>query len=183
MHNIQYDTLPGNWDRAKVTAWVQDEVSHSGDCYGTDRITIIPGLCKDYQEAQDRIERYDKGGYEGYMVKYLEREWNKTTPKIEELSAKYNETNQKKGEFVRANMPNRVKAELIGCKKCGSKIAKKYLSGACCPVCREDLRSDTVKERLKSFDARLAKIQEDIRKERQKLSGKEAWLVKWEYHS
>lgn len=35
------------------------------------------------------------------------------------------------------------KAQLVGCKKCGSRLNREYLKSNFCPLCRADMRSET----------------------------------------
>ena len=50
----------------------------------------------------------------------------------------------------------------IGCKKCGSKLSRKYLTGNYCPLCKNDLRSATVVERLKKLCDKKAEYQAQL---------------------
>lgn len=81
------------------------------------------------------------------------------------------------------------KSQYLGCKKCGSKLNKDYLKSNKCPLCHEDMRSDTVLKniaRLRNLEKELGKA---IREEELRLSEKAGkkceilWLVKVEYHT
>lgn len=53
-------------------------------------------------------------------------------------------------------------SEYIGCKNCGSKLFRKYLTGNYCPLCKNDLRSATVIERLKKLNERKTEYQNQL---------------------
>lgn len=77
------------------------------------------------------------------------------------------------------------KSELIGCKCCGSKIARKYLKNNFCPVCHSDLRPETTLNRIAALKAKADKLHDAVLKEETKIAKKNGnvrWLVKIEYH-
>lgn len=41
MHNIQYETFDGSESTQFINSVVMDRIEHSGDGYGTDRITWL----------------------------------------------------------------------------------------------------------------------------------------------
>lgn len=60
-----------------------------------------------------------------------------------------------------------------------------------CPVCKFDMRSDTIKSNLTRMKERMVKLKNEIKEEESKLRAKQAnkdkkadvyWLVKIEYH-
>lgn len=53
-------------------------------------------------------------------------------------------------------------SEYIGCKKCGSKLSSKYLTSNYCPLCKEDLRSATIIERLKKLNEQKTEYQNQL---------------------
>ena len=54
-----------------------------------------------------------------------------------------------------------------------------------CPVCRNDMRPDTIKNRIKLYNDKIAKIDKDITQLKHQLDqkGDLYWLVKTEWHS
>lgn len=82
-----------------------------------------------------------------------------------------------------------AKAEYIGCRHCGSKIARKHLRNNNCPVCGADLRPESTLKAIASaydsYNKANNRLQEEIKKENAKKRDKAEirWLVKVEYHS
>ena len=128
------------------------------------------------EEAEDYLD--SQGVYFDGCVRYKSP---KTTKAYKNLCERLANTREKKAQYDRENDVRRRQAEFIGCLNCGSKLAKKHLGGNRCPLCGEDLRSETVRNRLKSFDERIKKIEKQMREEGKK-SHRIKWLVKTEVH-
>ena len=78
-----------------------------------------------------------------------------------------------------------AKSEYIGCKNCGSKIARKYLRRNFCPVCDADLRPETTLNRIAALRTKAEKSSDALKAEltKQALKAKNVrWLVKIEFH-
>lgn len=94
--------------------------------------------------------------------------------KIEILKKKYETAIERSFKIAEENSPVRVKAEYIGCKNCGSKLAKKYVSvigKTCkCPLCKESLFSKTAQERIKNAEKRACEIKKELESEQKKVS-------------
>lgn len=73
-------------------------------------------------------------------------------------------------KFIESCSPKNFKAALVSCTGCGSKIAKNYIEGVTCPVCGASMLSASNKERLDSFDARIARTEANLR-QAQKSAG------------
>ena len=83
------------------------------------------------------------------------------------------------------------------CPTCGSKINLRYMAKNArygyadhlCPVCRGELRSKTVVDRIEKFEAKIEELKSQIKDEEQNMSMKVSskapvkWLIKYEYHS
>lgn len=137
-----------------------------------------------YDEAVHEIERLDRGWYDDHGVLYRDYSRVKPTKEIDNLKRRISETRIKQKEFVQNHMPNRVKAEFVGCRVCGSKVAKKYLEGIYCPVCHKDIRPQSTIDKDKSYSAKIRELQDRIieleKKQWQKAEVR--WLVKIEFH-
>lgn len=89
--------------------------------------------------------------------------------KAETLEKKYEDAVQRVFEIAEECSPVRVKAEFIGCKNCGSKLAKKYIKvygKTCkCPLCGSSLFSKTAQERIQKALEKVEKIKAERRQE------------------
>lgn len=66
--------------------------------------------------------------------------------------------------FLESISIKNYKANLVTCPGCGSKIAKKFFETTDCPLCGESMLSQTNKDRLKSFDDRIATTESNLKK-------------------
>ena len=186
MHNIHYLEVEEKADRNKILAHIEYHASHDGDGYcGKVKWHDNISPCKNREEAEKLISKLDNGWYDDHAVRYYDYSSAVTTKKIEELKAKRMEVIDKKNAYMHEHSFSNFKAEYIGCSNCGSKLSKKYLRGYYCPVCRGDMRSETIKKKLADFDQKNEHILEqiEIEKQKQKKAQKVMWLVKYEYHS
>lgn len=142
-------------------------------------------ICKDFEEAVEVCDKYSAGGfYSDYAVRFYDTDAVKESKKVENLKARISELRIKQSEYGNTHSVKLQKAAKIGCKKCGSSIAKNYLKSERCPVCGNDLRAEYILERLRKFDADINKIEKDIRVEKQKQASKAPvkWCVKVSVH-
>ena len=90
-----------------------------------------------------------------------------------------------KAELEKAKKPyysvDTVKAKYVGCKHCGSKLAVSYIKSNKCPLCGEDLRPQSVQDKMKRLAARVKKLESDVEAKKKRLA-EVYWLVKVEYH-
>lgn len=186
MHNICYREYPESISKREITDKVIAIVARSGDRYGTDRIKFCDDpICDNISAAQEYIREIDSAFYGGYAVRYYDFSKVKNPKKVDELEKKIQEILEKKKAFADAHSVKKQKAAFIGCPKCGSKLNRERLRGNDCPLCWNDLRSESTLNRLASYDNRIDEYKKQIKKERLKDKKKAAvmWLVKFEYHS
>lgn len=189
MHNIEYFTYEENIKRD----WVQKELDHYVSCetykeggngLGKNiRWLESVGICKDYDEAESCIRDHDRKWYDQLAVRYYEPARGFSDKKLEELRAKeraaLDSYHEKDSVWAKG-----LKAEYIGCKKCGSRIRKQYIRTNHCPVCTSDLRPETTLKAVKAAENRWKKAQAVVNSyicDHAKKTVK--WLVKIEYHT
>lgn len=188
-HAVNYLTFPEKTSLSEMTSKIQDFVTHSGDRYGTERITIpTDNVYEDIEAAKKYISSLDNSWYQGYAVRFQMYKRKGPSNKTLELQKKRAEEYTKQREYLDTHSVKNQKAALIGCPKCGSKLSREYMreymKGNYCPVCRTNLLSATVQKRLAAFDTKIEKIEQQMvvaeKENREKADIK--WLVKYEYH-
>lgn len=144
---------------------------------------------KDYNEAMDAIDKLDDGNYHNIAVRFNRYKYRKPTGKIENLQKRIDKANAGITDYKKEHSIKNRKSNFIGCTNCGSRINKDYFSDSQwneCPLCKEDLSSNTTKKYLENRYNRINKMKEDlineINKNNQKGKPVERWLVKTEYH-
>ena len=96
------------------------------------------------------------------------------------LAAAVEETKQRLAKYVEEHSVKTFLAKSIGCKKCGSQLAKEYLKDDICPLCGNDLRAASTIEGEQKIKAKIAELEAALDKERRinhLLNGKESWLL------
>lgn len=90
------------------------------------------------------------------------------TKKAEELQRRIKETQDKAEKYARENSIHTHTSEFRGCKKCGSKLATRYIKGENCPLCGNDLRSETVVKTLNGYAEKIRTLTKEFNIESQK---------------
>ena len=85
--------------------------------------------------------------------------------KQENIKARIQRLATLKEEFIKSIMPGNLKSEYPACPKCGSSIRKDLWNGLKCPACGAKKISSSAKERLDSFDERIAQAKKDLKRE------------------
>lgn len=94
-------------------------------------------------------------------------------------------------DYKAKNSIKNRKSKFVSCTKCGSKINKDYISSTSyawneCPLCAEDLSSNTVKTAINSKKQAINDMTKDLNSKQRanNKKGKKStkWLVKIEYH-
>lgn len=187
-HNVEHFTYPEKVNKQKVQAELDDYVAHEDwqeGCTGLfHQIRWLDGtVYKDYQEAHEAIEKLDRGAYDQLAVKYYYHHEIKDQ-KYGELQDKCAETHTQYESRNRALYAQTVTAAFIGCKSCGSRLARIKLRSNFCPVCGADLRPEHILKSVAAAKNRWDRAQESLKEYRVKKGKKEIlWLVKIEYHT
>lgn len=188
MHNISYNSYSENFDHGEIESTLQEIAIRDGDGL-YEPIQWRKEIFDSEDEANDFIKKHDYS-YANIAVRY------KVPNKIKH-SKEYNQLSKKLAVLMnkRASLDGRqyfkdAKSNLIGCKKCGSKIARAYLKSNYCPICKNDLRPESFIKKvqnLKDEEKALKTQLNEVKKKDYKASlikgYKINWLIKIEYHS
>ena len=141
-------------------------------------------VCDNYEEAVNKINEYDRGFYDDHGVMYYDYTNVKPTKAMENLMQRKRVLLGKKKEYIDAHRIHSRKSKTMTCPKCGSKLTLESFMGDYCPVCRRDLRSETVRERIAQFNKKIEEC--DMKyvelEKKQKSKAEIKWLVKLEWH-
>lgn len=139
----------------------------------TIREISVPEPLENQEAAEDFLdERDDWHRNWNVAVRFYDRSSCKPTKKCEELLKRLHAEEEKLYSYTKSHDLSTFKASLIGCSKCGSKLNKEYLKGYHCPLCRNDMRSDTTKNTVSRYQQKIRDIKRDIMAEEKKSSGK-----------
>lgn len=197
-HNIRHFDYPENVDRRKVQAELDILAATEGWQEGVrglvHRIRWLDADPQDnYDEAEEFILLEDRGDYDCLAVRYREpdREGqakiNAAAVYLREMRKAYQESQEED------NYPATRTSQYISCPDCGSKLSRGELAKLkrpnYCPLCKCDLRPESMVERHKARVAKakaaVSKAEDAYRKAQKQAvkSGKVRWLVKIEYHT
>ena len=141
-------------------------------------------VCGSYEEAVEKIAEYDNGWYDDHGVKYYDYSGVRPTKQMLDLDKRISDMEKKKSEYIDENRVQNRKSETVRCPECGSRLAIGYLNTQYCPLCRTDLRSETVRNKIQWFDRKIRELNKkrsELEK-KQKSKASVRWLVKIEFH-
>lgn len=99
---------------------------------------------------------------------------------MKRLEASIVDLKDKLAKYIEERSVKTFTYKMVGCKKCGSQLAKDLLKGDTCPLCGNDLRSPSTIEGENRLKARILEAEEALRKETDRnhvMNGKKQWLV------
>ena len=187
-HNIEHFTYPKNVNKAQVQKNLDNYVAHADwqeGCTGLyNNIRWLDNkVYESEDEAREAIKKMDRGCYDQLAVLFQ----NHQTPddeKVRELNSKAAMACHEWNRRDRILYAETVTSTFIGCKKCGSRLARVMLCSNSCPVCHAELRPEHMIKSVASAKSKWDKAQRDVA-EYIKKKGKTdvMWLVKIEYHT
>ena len=194
-HIVSILTFPEKTGKKEIAyecdEWARANGSYKEGCRGLPfPIKFVNRTYKCYEDA----ERYLEGTYGNYSeiaVKFERRPEPKKTKTLETLDRRIQDARKALTELDKPHYAG-VKQATVKCRNCGSSLATKYCGKTyrnACPVCRGELRPDSVVEKIRKKKEDLASLQEkykdEKRKEQMKSSAKPEiwWAVACEVHS
>lgn len=161
----------------------------TGDSYSPrSGIRFLKGIISDYDSAVQFLEKNDIYYDDCIAVKYkyYDSRTSKPSKKLLDLEEKRKDIYKKYYELNAKVIFKEFKSQYVGCKKCGSKLNKDYLRTNKCPLCGNDMRSETLLKQIESYKNKLESLDVQIADEKRKLaekSGDMRWLVYFDYHT
>lgn len=187
-HNVEHYTYPENVNKTEVQAEL-DHYAAMQDwqegCQGLyhDIRWLWDKVYSSYEEAEKAIEKLDRGNYDQLAVRYTQYH-EPQDDKSKELANKLFLAREELRKRDFAVYPQSVISAFIGCKKCGSKMARDYLRTNFCPVCKTDMRPEYIHKSIQAAKNKVERAQKELSEYAKKKGRKEImWLVKIEYHT
>lgn len=196
-HMVEYGIFTDDERRAgEVAAWA-DECYADGHDWQEDPSGEFPDRIEfsprpPFETESDAREWLEETGRNGFYysggVRFVDPSGIPATKKVEAARDRAARLRREVAETeAHPHFEGRA-AALIGCRTCGSKIARDYLKGNRCPACRADMRPKSVLDALAAKRARLAeaeKAEREAERDFARSVAKKApvkWLVRIEYH-
>lgn len=196
-HAIQMLTFPAEMSRDKIKAECNEWGSCNCDPY--ERGGFHGGLPSEVKFTDRLFDNYDAayeylegttGSYREIAVKYLEYPPMKPSKAAEDLDRRITEYH-KRINALDAPHYKGVKQATVKCKHCGSSLATKFCGDTyrnTCPVCRADLRPQSVLDKIDSYTATVKDLKKKLKAEvdkqnmKNRKSAKVRWMVCCEVH-
>lgn len=158
---------------------IRRDVRNNGDTeefpnLGEDLLPIVQRkmICKSYEDAKELADSLNWKREYNLLIPFKDLDSIKETKKMQNLHERIKKEETKLNEYVKKTDCKNYKSKYIGCPQCGSKINKEYIYNCRCPVCREDLRSETTKNTINRYKDNIKKITKELRIEKEKCSNK-----------
>ncbi len=84
------------------------------------------------------------------------------TDEMKKLGTKITETGSQLEKFLKDRSVLSFQSKSIGCKKCGSQLAKEYLKDDFCPLCGNDLRAPSTIEGEAQYRQRIDTMKKEL---------------------
>ena len=188
-HSIEYFTYRENTQKAKKQKLVIEQemnryaalCGHREGSGGLGRpIRWYEEVCDTYTEATEKLDRAAGRG-DQLAVRFRQPKQNAALREAQKkVGAAYPRLNSMDQALHFAD----AKAELIGCKHCGSKIAHKYLRSNYCPICHQDMRPASKLKQIEQAKAAVKKAEDNLLKVgKANATDNIYWLVRIDYHT
>lgn len=166
-------------DLAYAHDYIRSTVRNNGDTeefpnLGENLLPIVQRkiICKSYEDAKELADSLNWEREYNLLIPFKDVDNIKETKKMKNLHERIKKEETKLNEYVKKTDCKNYKSKYIGCPQCGSKINKEYIYNCRCPVCREDLRSETTKNTINRYKDTIKRITKELRIEKEKCSNK-----------
>ncbi len=137
-------------------------------------------------EGEEAAEEYMLRLHDKQCVAVRFRKDAPMSKEMREAIQARNDARMKYGQLNGAIHYANVKAQFVSCKKCGSRLAREYLHSNFCPMCRADMRPESVQAAIKRADAAVKKAEKRVteaQKKANRKSGEVMWCLQIFYHT
>lgn len=186
-HNIMHEIYPENVDKKNVQRSWDNYVAIADRGEGArglpGQIRWLGAVCDSEDEAHEYLRDMDSGDYDQLAVRF--RRAAAPSAKLMELRKKLQEAETTLCTMDKDVHYSHTTTKFVGCKKCGSSLAREYLKTNFCPMCHTDLRPQSTRDRIAKAREKVKKLQQQVQEEEKKNNqkGKLFWLVKIECHT
>lgn len=169
---------------AKARAQIIDRVRHNADLeefpnMGGEVGNITPiyppeDCCKSSTSVVEWFESSCEALHNPYQyyIPFLDTDSLPNNKRLLTLEKRLQDEISKRNAYFNAHNVQNLQAKYISCKRCGSKVNKDYIHNNSCPVCRNNMLSDTVQKRLDAFNARIDGLKASVVTEKEKRAAK-----------
>ena len=121
-----------------------------------DGYRVLKVICASREEAEELL------GLVLYKCVIGYREEPSASEEMVKVSDRIAALDERRRKFQEERSVRSFVAKTIGCKKCGSTLAKDFLKDDFCPLCGNDLRSQSTLDGLAQMDASMKELEEEL---------------------
>lgn len=146
---------------------------------GAEAVILKEPAFPNFEEASAFLDEVGKDcvSYVTLVVRYA-KGFSDPLGKHARLLKIYERTFARYRSYRDAHAIQKGKPLYVGCKKCGSHLARKFIESNDCPICGGDLRRKNVLIKLNGFEETLSDIRSAIDKEIISNSNSVMWLAR-----
>lgn len=196
-HRIVMDDFKYNCNKKSIEADYNSAARVAGRMEGSSGLgspikwNDLATPCENREAAEDWINKHDRGNYDQIAVTYYDIDPHKlSSAKLRSLEEREKKEYSKMNALANPIYAKTHSAAFIGCKHCGSKLNSEFVSTNKCPLCGNDLRPESLLDKIKQQKAKIRELQLEGNKERDKLWKKAMkkketcvrWMIKVEWH-
>lgn len=196
-HSINYEIVDIKKDIlpcAREVAFYQvDRREDSTASYNDSHMTIHDNIIVEtYDQAVDKLDQLTRSSYDDHAIRFHDTSNLKRTAAMKRIYDRIVKQNKDLEEYDKKNYICDRKSKFITCPNCGSKLSNEFLKKRIafaqdniCPLCRHDMRSKTVQNRIDKYHKDIKKLQEEY-KQLDAIRYKKAplkWLIKVDIHN
>ncbi len=119
---------------------------------------LLQVTCMSRDEAEEILRYLPEG--ECFAVRYHKEP--SPSDGMVKMQQRIDAMEEKRARFLEERSVRSFAAKTIGCKKCGSQLAKEFLKDDFCPLCGNDLRSQSTLDTLAQMDESLRDMKKEL---------------------
>ena len=121
-------------------------------------LILLDAIVWDKAGAKEILERINESGS---SVRYFSD--SEASEDMNKLELAIADAKEKVGKYAEEHSVRLFTSKTIGCKKCGSQLAKEFLKTDMCPLCGNDLRSQTTIDGEKKLVAKVTELEKALK--------------------
>lgn len=177
MHSVEEWTYAIDTPKETIFQEASEYASRNGDAGGLyGGFSVKSKICESYDEAVEYANSIDNS-YANFMFKYKEHKDSAKTKRLETTIKELEKKRRALKEYFA-----KEKRAYKTCPKCGSKLSTTYLNRNVCPLCKEDLRPLSVKNKEIEIENKISAKKKELKEAKANNPYVLKWFVKFEFH-
>lgn len=196
-HEINYDIVNTKKEilsKAHELAFYQvDRREDSTASYNDHHMTIHDDIiCSSYDKAIEKVDQLTRQSYDDHAVRFYDTSNLKASAAMERIVERIKKQNEDLKNYDENNYICNRKSKFITCPNCESKLSNEFLKRRIafakdniCPLCRTDMRSKTIQNRIEKYHFDIEKLRKQYKEldEKRYLKAPIHWLLKVDIHN